>query len=713
MGDFGGIRGWYRGSIRPGLASPLEIIVIQSTSFCNLDCAYCYLPNRHLKNRFALESIPLLVEKLAAAELLNPDITVCWHAGEPLVLPADYYREAKRLFDAHAPAGVQFRHSFQTNAVLLSDAHAEFMAECEALVGVSIDGPEDLHDSRRKTRDGRGTFARTMAGFERLVRHGVTPSSIAVLGRDSLPQADRIYDFFRGLGVRNAGFNIEEIEGINRESSLSGDAIGAEVRNFFRRLHDRAAADPQPLRIRELASGLEATMSGLAGMEGGSTENNPLSILSVDTNGRLATFSPELLQVEGDSDRFTFGDLATIDFTQLWRNNRFVEMHSQIEEGIALCRANCRYFGSCRGGAPANKMAENGTFVSSETMHCRLSKQAVVDVFEDLLAEQLERRRAQRGDAPPSPVVAPVRAPQPAAPTGARSGARAVLSGAMAEALLGAPPRSALFPQFGAINVYAPADRLRLSAGTQPANDPAYKADALIPREPWFGIDAESYAALGSPARSPAPLNFAALVALPAALRELGAQLAAVARSGDARERQDELSQALSQAVAGWLGCRLEPRSPGVMVQQGGLVTSTIDRTDGKLLGLHLDSWSQLPGQERPRAINRIAINLGPAPRHLLLLDVGLDQVLALLGGAEPGANPTATARHFLAAHPDYPVLSLEVRPGEAYVAATENLIHDGSSLASPGPDMIFTLLGDFNRAAVVPHLLQDRPIAA
>ena len=162
---------WYRGHIPPGEVTPLQLLMIQSTSFCNIDCSYCYLSQRSVKSRFDLDRLPHLVERLSSAGLLGPRVTIAWHAGEPLALPPAYYARADEVLKACAPPGTVFCHNFQTNATLVNDAWCDLFDRIGATVGVSIDGPEDINDARRVTRDGKGTFARTPGGVPAVTSH--------------------------------------------------------------------------------------------------------------------------------------------------------------------------------------------------------------------------------------------------------------------------------------------------------------------------------------------------------------------------------------------------------------------------------------------------------------------------------------------------------------------------------------------------------------
>jgi len=120
-----------------------------------------------------------------------------------------------------------------------------------------------------------------------------------------------------------------------------------------------------------------------------SQTNTPLAILSFDCDGNFSTFSPELLTMShptyGD---FLFGNVFEDRLEDLPTSPKFQRVYQDIQRGIDLCQSTCPYFAICGGGSPSNKPQEHDTFVSTETMACRLQVQAPADV----LLEHLESR---------------------------------------------------------------------------------------------------------------------------------------------------------------------------------------------------------------------------------------------------------------------------------------------------------------------------------
>lgn len=358
---------------------------------------YCYLPFRQSTQRIKTAILEQIFRRAFESSALGDHFTVVWHAGEPLVLPIAFYRGALDVIARYNSGGVAVSHSFQTNGTLVTPEWCQFIRENNLRIGVSVDGPEFLHDRHRKTRSGDGTWNRVTRGIATLHEHQIPFHVITVLTNDSLDHADEIFEFYRQHGIREIGFNIEEIEGVNRTSSLMEERIYDRFTAFMSRFYDLVKGSSEPFLVREFQSAASAILSGglPAGAQGQQT--TPFAIISVDCHGNFSTFSPELLgQQSAEYGDFTFGNVITDSFDSILWTVKYCAVAHDIAAGIQRCRENCEYFTYCGGGAPVNKYFENGSFESTETMFCRLSKQAILNVVLSKLESEAEKA-AKRG----------------------------------------------------------------------------------------------------------------------------------------------------------------------------------------------------------------------------------------------------------------------------------------------------------------------------
>ena len=371
---------------------PISLVVIQPTSFCNLDCDYCYLPDRELKNRLSLDLIEPIFKAVFTSPFLGQGFTVCWHAGEPLTVPISFYQsaferilEVERLYNS---SGSAFDHSIQTNGTLITQAWCDLFKQYSVHIGVSIDGPAFLHDAHRKTRAGTESHARTLRGIEYLQKNDLNWSVISVITEDSLDYPDELFNFFIDNGITDVGFNMEETEGDNQHSSLDNKGIEDRYRAFMDRFWELTSQTNGEFKLREFEY-----ICNYAYFEhrlNATDMNRPFVIVSFDHQGNFSTFDPELLAVKtaqyGD---FTFGNVLSDTLESVCQTEKFQRVYQDVAAGVERCRNTCGYFGVCGGGAGSNKYWENGTLNSTETQACRLRIKVLTDLVLDKIEDSL------------------------------------------------------------------------------------------------------------------------------------------------------------------------------------------------------------------------------------------------------------------------------------------------------------------------------------
>jgi uncharacterized protein len=364
----------------------IDLLVVQPTPFCNIDCRYCYLPDRNSKAVVAPQTLRNLFSQVFASGWVQGGLSVVWHAGEPMVLPIAFYRDAFTLVEELRPPEVTVVHSFQTNGTLIDDAWCAFFAEMPINLGVSIDGPRHLHDRNRVTRSGRGTFDRTITGIRRLRRHGVPFHVISVLSAASMAVPEEMFAFYVEEGIERVCFNVEESEGDHVSRSFAESGVETAFYRFLSEFWRLSAASPGKITfLREIEQALQQVIRPKE-----ATFRNqlvePFAITSMDCTGNISTFSPELLGLKNpDYRNFVLGNINRDVLTDLPNRPLFARMLADIDAGVAMCRQRCEYFSVCGGGEPVNKLAENGSFVSTETTYCRLTKMRATDLVLDAL----------------------------------------------------------------------------------------------------------------------------------------------------------------------------------------------------------------------------------------------------------------------------------------------------------------------------------------
>jgi uncharacterized protein len=329
----------------------------------------------------SLETIKAIFSDLFSSGWVGPHLNVAWHAGEPLVLPVEYYSAALREIAELTPSSTKVQHIFQTNGMRIDDKWCKFFNAHNVHVGVSVDGPEDVHNANRVTRSGAPTFPQTIAGIRCLRRNDVDFVVITVLSSAALGRAREYYDFYRAEGITSVCFNGEEIEGSNRNSSLADRE--AEYENFLRTFWNLNVASNSILYIREFNDALEKMTTK---PNGTNTLVEPFSHLNVDWQGNYSTFSPEFLGHKHEFyNNFIIGNFHKNRLTECLESKAFQRLNHDVSQGVELCRKSCEYFPICGGGSPANKLYENGTVISSETLFCRLSVKVIADVAMEII----------------------------------------------------------------------------------------------------------------------------------------------------------------------------------------------------------------------------------------------------------------------------------------------------------------------------------------
>ena len=195
---------------------------------CNLDCKYCfYLEKEQLypeneKWKMSDERLEVFVRDYIAAQP-GPEVTFAFQGGEPTLLGVNYFRKVV-AFQKQYAQGKTIANAFQTNGTLLNDEWGAFLAENNFLVGLSIDGPEDVHNANRVDKKGRDSYKDVMRGLNILRKHKVEFNTLTCVNSVTVQHPKRIYKFLKSIGSKYIQF----IPIVEREADTAAAKLGLD-----------------------------------------------------------------------------------------------------------------------------------------------------------------------------------------------------------------------------------------------------------------------------------------------------------------------------------------------------------------------------------------------------------------------------------------------------------------------------------------------------
>ena len=208
-----------------------NIMIKPVGSLCNLRCRYCYYLDKAdiyggKEPRMTCEMLETFIREYIAANDV-PEVLFNWHGGEPLLMGLDFYRKAIQLQEKYA-SGKRIRNALQTNATLVTAEWAAFFRENGFLIGVSLDGPRDVHDCYRAGKGGGSTFERVVKGIAELYKAGVDYNIMTTVNSKSEGRGLEIYQFLKGAGTRFIQF-MPVLEHVKDGRIVSPDEEGSQI----------------------------------------------------------------------------------------------------------------------------------------------------------------------------------------------------------------------------------------------------------------------------------------------------------------------------------------------------------------------------------------------------------------------------------------------------------------------------------------------------
>jgi len=334
-----------------------SLLIKPASAVCNLDCSYCFYLDREADpykalpaRRMTMETLERLVDTWLFYSY--PDSTFAFQGGEPTLAGLRFFEKLVEFQQHYGRNGQNVSNALQTNAILLDDDWARLFKQYNWLLGVSLDGPQDVNDLYRYNKEGRGTWKRVIQSIETLQKHKVEFNVLCVLSQANVEKPRELYRFYKSLGVDNVQFiPLAEFDG--NGNALPFTITADQYGRFLCEIFDLWWPDRRKFRIRFFDNTAEA----LAGMKPGTCTMRETcdSYVVVEYNGDVY---PCDFFVEGG---WKLGNTTLDSWSEIARRQRRFSFASKKTIAHAECQV-CEYQSICHGGCPKFRHGPNGRF---------------------------------------------------------------------------------------------------------------------------------------------------------------------------------------------------------------------------------------------------------------------------------------------------------------------------------------------------------------
>ena len=220
------------------ISREFQVFVKPVGARCNLNCSYCYyLGKAELYEPAKLRVMPdEILEKYIKQQIeasTETDIFFSWHGGEPTLAGLDFFRKIVKLQRKHKPAGRNIINGIQTNATLLNDSWCRFFSDESFFIGVSIDGPEEIHNKFRVSKDNKGSHNKTLKGYELLRKNNVSTELLTVVNSENVRFPLETYNWLKQLGSTFLTFLPLVVKDPGSDSGVSSISVASEAFGSF------------------------------------------------------------------------------------------------------------------------------------------------------------------------------------------------------------------------------------------------------------------------------------------------------------------------------------------------------------------------------------------------------------------------------------------------------------------------------------------------
>jgi len=342
----------------------IHVMAKPSGSACNLDCAYCFFlkkeklyPGGHF--RMTDEVHEAYIRQLLEAHR-TPEVTIAWQGGEPTLMGLDFFRRSLELQRRYQKPGTRIENTFQTNGILLDDEWCRFFHEHNFLIGLSLDGPRELHDFYRKDKKGRGTFERVARAVRLLQKHKVEFNILCAVNSQNAAHPLDVYRFFRDeLGAGYIQFIpiVERIHGNGETGFQEGNAVtDRSVRpeqwgHFLVRIFDEWVKRDVG---KTFVVNFDGALAGWLGMAGTVCIFGPTCglALALEHNGDLYSCDHFV------EPKHLLGNILSTPMTELVASGKQRRFGENKRETLPRTCRDCEVLFVCNGECPKNRFVQ-------------------------------------------------------------------------------------------------------------------------------------------------------------------------------------------------------------------------------------------------------------------------------------------------------------------------------------------------------------------
>jgi uncharacterized protein len=331
---------------------PNLVAIIMPNKICNLACKYCYVVEK------PPERMSLALAERVISELLHYNdpakpTKIIWHGGEPLLAGLDFLRSICTLIHEQYP-NHDVRHGIQTNGILLTDPWIDFFIAENFAVGVSLDGPREMHDACRKTAGGQGSFDQIFRNIMRARDRGLIIGALCVVTRNTLGHEEELFNFFYH---NKLDFMFHPLTPMN---NAMNDDLGITPEEFAQvsmRLFDLSFFQPEP-RVTSVAPTLDYMKAVMMGCASGFcvfAESCAREYISVDPQGNIYVCD----RFAGNPE-MSFGNIGKQSLVQILDSPVRQEFLKPRAELIPKCQ-QCKWVRLCNAGCSHEAYVRTGS----------------------------------------------------------------------------------------------------------------------------------------------------------------------------------------------------------------------------------------------------------------------------------------------------------------------------------------------------------------